>query len=59
MHEAFMASRMNAVKALKTGEFPAPQLRMIGYVAHEPLTGLLKLSTTVLNGRPAVLKYPS
>jgi hypothetical protein len=42
MHEAFMVSRMNAVKALKTGEFPAPQLRMIGYVAHEPLTSLLK-----------------
>jgi hypothetical protein len=37
-----MAFILNAMKALKTGEFSVSQLRMIVCVGHAPLTNPLK-----------------
>jgi hypothetical protein len=37
-----MAFILNAMKALKTGEFSVPQLRMIACAGHTPLTNLLQ-----------------
>jgi hypothetical protein len=37
-----MAFILNAMRALKTGEFSVSQLRMIACVGHTPLNNLLK-----------------